>query len=178
MRLETPCNNCRGTGRVVEEPCGLCRGAGYTRTTARLEVEIPAGIDDGQRIRLSGEGNDGSAPGLRGDLYIVCRLESHPVFRRDGRDLLVDLELTYPQLALGAKVQVPTLGEPEDLDVPAGTQPGTVFKIRKAGFPDVGRSRRGDLRVTVGVAVPKRLNREQKKLLRELQDTLDKKKSP
>ncbi|MCX7021171.1 MAG: molecular chaperone DnaJ [bacterium] len=174
MRLETPCSNCRGTGQVIEEHCGLCGGSGYTRTSPHLEVEIPAGIDDGQRIRLSGEGNDGSAPGFRGDLYIVCDLEPHPVFRRNGRDLLVDLALTYPQLALGAKVEVPTLGEPENLDVPAGTQAGAVFTIRKAGFPQIGRGRRGDLRVTVTVAVPKRLSREQKKLLRELQDTLDK----
>ncbi|HUT97651.1 MAG TPA: DnaJ C-terminal domain-containing protein, partial [bacterium] len=114
---------------------------------------------------------------FRGDLYIVCRLEPHPVFRRNGRDLLVNLELTYPQLALGAKAEVPTLEEPEKLDVPAGTQAGSVFTIRKAGFPQVGRGRRGDLLVTVAVAVPKRLSREQKRLLRELQDTLDDKKN-
>jgi molecular chaperone DnaJ len=173
MRLETTCSACRGTGEVALEPCGLCEGTGYTRVKPRLEVEIPAGIDDGQRIRLSGEGNDGSRPGYRGDLYLVCRLEPHPVFRREGRDLLLDLELTYPQLALGAKVEVPTLEEPATLDVPAGTQPDAVFKVRRAGFPHVGRGRRGDLRVTVGVAVPKKLSREQKRLLREFQGTLD-----
>ncbi len=174
MRLETTCSTCRGAGKIVEEPCGLCGGSGYNRVKPRLEVEIPAGIDDGQRIRLSGEGDDGSRSGYRGDLYVVVYLEPHPIFRRDGRNLLLDLELTYPQLALGSKVEVPTLEEPTTLDVPAGTQPGAVFKIRKAGFPNVGRSRRGDLLVTVGVGVPRKLTREQKRLLREFQDTLDK----
>ena len=174
MRLETTCSACRGTGKIIEESCGLCGGSGYNRVRPRLEVDIPAGIDEGQRIRLSGEGNDGSQPGYRGDLYLVVYLEPHPLFRRNGQDLLLDLELTFPQLALGARVDVPTLGEPVSLDIPSGTQPGAVFKIRKAGFPHIGRSRRGNLLVTVNVGVPKRLNREQKRLLGEFQGTLEK----
>ncbi len=167
MRMETVCPTCHGSGKQVDVHCEQCRGRGRVRAHRSVTVHVPVGVDEGQRIRVSGEGDDGSAPGYRGDLYLTVRLKQQRPFRRNGRDLLLDLELTYPQVALGADVEVPTLGEPVELHIPAGTQPGKVFKIRKEGFPAVNGSRRGALLVTVSISVPKKLNRQQKKLLEE-----------
>jgi len=171
MRMEMPCPACHGSGKEVEVRCGQCAGRGRVRARRNITVNVPNGVDEGQRIRVSGEGDDGSAPGYRGDLYLTVRLKPQPPFRRNGRELLLNLELTYPQATLGADVEVPTLGEPVELHIPAGTQPGRVFKIKKEGFPTVNGSRRGALLVTVNISVPKKLNRKQKKLLEEFADS-------
>lgn len=174
LRLETPCPQCDGTGRVIDKPCSECDGRGRGLVRRSIEVRIPAGIDEGQRIRISGEGHDGSASAHSGDLFLTVHLAEHEHFTRRGRDLLLTLELTPPQLALGAHVEVPTLTGSTNLKIPPGTQPDHVFTIRREGFPRVGGGRRGDLLVTVKTWLPKRLSREQKHLLEELQRTLDK----
>ncbi len=161
------CERCGGAGTVVESPCPTCRGAGRVRRTRRLTVSVPAGVDTGHRLRLAGEGEAGTLGGPPGDLYVVVRVEPHPVFRREGNDLWCEVEIGLAQAALGAEVQVPTLDAKVSLQVPEGTQPGSVFTLKGLGVPDLRRRGRGDLRVRVKVNVPRRLTARQRELLQE-----------
>jgi molecular chaperone DnaJ len=162
------CRRCGGAGRTVEHPCSNCRGSGVVHRTREFKVRIPAGVKDGARIRVSGRGEAGRAGAAAGDLYVVVRVAPHPVFGRRESDLTVELPLTYPEAALGANVSVPTLNGPVTLKIPAGTANGRTFRIRGKGAPRKGGQ--GDLLVTVNVDVPQKLSREEKALLKQLQE--------
>ena len=162
------CPTCHGAGRVVQTPCTQCHGSGSVRRTRTFQVKIPAGVRDGARIRLSGRGETGAPGATPGDLYVVVRVAPHAIFARKGNDLTIELPVTFAEAALGANVSVPTLNGPVTLKVPGGTQSGQTFRIRGKGAPR--KNGHGDLLVTVNVAVPKKLSREEKDLLRQLKD--------
>jgi molecular chaperone DnaJ len=162
------CPRCHGSGRIVETPCPTCQGSGTQRRTRSLKVKIPAGVKDGARIRLTGKGEPGG-PGMpAGDLFVQVHVGAHPLFGRRGDDLTLHLPVTYPEAALGAQVQVPTLDGSVTLKVPSGTPSGKTFRVRGKGAPRKGGH--GDLLVTVDVDVPGKLSREQKRLLEQLRD--------
>ncbi|MEZ6069832.1 MAG: molecular chaperone DnaJ [Pirellulales bacterium] len=169
FRVQTTCPQCRGTGSLIKEACAACRGKGIVLQNVEREVRIPAGVDDQTRLRLEGEGEPSpSGGGMRGDCYCFVHVKEHELFRREGQHLICDVPITYPQAALGATIQVPTLDGPEDLVIPAGTQPHDVFRMRGKGMPHPRRGGHGDLLVQVVVEVPKRLEPEQEELLRKL----------
>jgi molecular chaperone DnaJ len=172
LTVARPCPSCRGTGKTIAKPCPTCRGAGRIGRERKLTVKIPAGIATGQRMRLQGEGEHGTAGGPPGDLYVVVHAQEHPFFHREEDDLYCELPISFPTLALGGTVKVPTLNGREDLHIPAGTQPGARFKVRGKGMPNVAGRGRGDLHVIARVAVPKKLTKDQKHLLEELAKTL------
>ena len=159
------CSHCRGEGRMVTDPCPECRGSGNARKTKTMTIKIPAGVDDGSRLRLSGEGEAARRGGGPGDLYAVIRVAKHPFFERENENLFCRLALSFSQAALGAKVEIPTLDASEVLKVPAGTQAGEVLKIKGKGIPILGGRGRGDVYVKVDVLTPRKLSREEKKLL-------------
>jgi molecular chaperone DnaJ len=166
--LSRPCGACRGAGRRITDPCGACRGAGAVRHERTLTVRIPAGVDDGMQLRLAGEGEAGRGAGPPGDLYVVLSVREHPVFTRDGRDLRCEAKVTISQLALGAELEIPTLEGAHTLNIPAGTQSGTAFRIRGKGATAIGTGGTGDLYVQVHVVTPRKLSAEQRRLLEEL----------
>jgi molecular chaperone DnaJ len=167
------CGTCKGAGRVPEQPCETCDGEGLVQAQRRLKVDIPPGISDGQRIRLTGRGHAGERGGPAGDLYVVVRVREDERFLRDGEDLITVVDVPAPLAALGTTVDVPTLDGDQPLEIPAGTQPGETIVVRGAGMPPLQRGRRGDLKVVVNVAIPKRLTREQRELLERLADSFD-----
>jgi len=163
------CDVCHGDGRIPEEPCEACDGVGRELGRTELEVDIPAGIADGQRIRLGGRGHAGDAGAPAGDLYVLVAVAQHERFLRDGDDLVTVLDVPAPLAALGTSIEVETFGESVSFDVPAGTQPGEVLSVRGHGMPVLRRTgRRGDLRAVVNVIIPRRLNKEQRKILEQL----------
>jgi molecular chaperone DnaJ len=166
------CGRCGGEGRVVQQPCRRCRGAGREKLTRRLQVSIPAGVDNGSQIRLSGEGEIGRYGGPRGNLYVLLRVKDHPHFQRDEYDLLYDLEVNFAQAGLGDEVEIPTLDGPRPFRIPAGTQGGDVFALRGLGVPHLRDSGRGDLLVRVQVMTPTTLSEEQRQLLLKLAESL------
>jgi molecular chaperone DnaJ len=166
------CDVCHGDGRVPTEPCGRCRGRGRVSATRRLEVDVPAGIADGQRIRLGGQGHAGEAGAPSGDLYALVSVREDPRFVREGDDLITVLDVAAPLAALGARLEVPALEGPSEVELPAGTQPGEVLTVRGQGMPSLRRGRRGDLRVVVNVVVPRRLDADQRELTERLNDSL------
>jgi molecular chaperone DnaJ len=167
------CGRCRGAGRIVTAPCKECDGAGHVAVDRKLQIKIPGGVDTGSQLRISGEGEAGSAGGPPGDLYVVIRVQEHPFFHRDGFDLFCEIPVTVPQAALGSSLQVPTLdGGKTKVTVPEGTQSGTSFRVRHQGVPHLGSKGRGDLHVTVRVVVPTRLSHEQRSLFEQLAKTL------
>jgi molecular chaperone DnaJ len=163
------CGQCRGSGRVIAKPCETCHGQGTVEQLRKLTVKIPAGIATGQRLRLTGEGEAGALGGPSGDLYVVVQVAEHPFFHRDGNDLLCEVPVNFTTLALGGEILVPqALGESEPFKVPEGTQTNTTFRLRNKGMPDVAGRGRGDLLVTVKAITPKKLSRDQRKLLEQL----------
>jgi molecular chaperone DnaJ len=166
------CDVCHGDGRVPKQPCRECRGRGRKAARRELDVEIPAGIADGQRIRLSERGHVGEAGALAGDLYVLVRVREDERFVREGDDLIAALDVAAPLAALGATLETPTLEGTAEIEVPSGTQPGEVLTLRGEGMPGLRRGRRGDLRVVVNVVIPRRLNEEQRELLERLNGTL------
>ncbi len=166
------CGQCRGAGKVIAKPCQTCRGQGTTEKQRKLTVKIPAGIATGQRLRLTGEGEAGLLGGPPGDLYVVIHVAEHEYFQRDGNDLHCEVPLSFTTLALGAEIAVPGIDGDESLKIPEGTQAGTTFKVKGRGMPDVSGRGRGDLLVTVQAVTPKKLNKEQRKLLEQLAATL------
>jgi molecular chaperone DnaJ len=163
-----PCSACGGTGRRILSPCQSCRGEGRVTGDTTVSVEVPAGIDDGQRLRLSGRGPVAPRGGVPGDLYVSVAVRQHPRFQRRGHDLLHVLHLPMTQAALGTHLQIETLDGPEDLVIPAGTQTGRLFRLRSRGVPALRGRGRGDLLVHVEVVVPERLSEEEAALLRRL----------
>jgi molecular chaperone DnaJ len=162
------CGQCRGSGQVIANPCATCRGSGRVQKERKLTVRIPAGIASGQRMRLTGEGEAGPNGGPAGDLYVVVHVQDHPFFERDGNDLHCEVPINFPTVALGGEIRIPTLGGEQTFHVPEGTQSGTTFRLRGKGMPDVSGRGHGDLLVTVKVATPKKLTKEQKKILEQL----------
>jgi molecular chaperone DnaJ len=166
------CDVCGGDGKVPQEPCGECGGRGRTATTRTLDVDIPAGIADDQRIRLTGRGHAGDRGGPPGDLYVLVRVTEDERFIREGQDLITPVDVAAPFAALGTAVTVPTLDGEEEVDVPAGTQPGTVITLRGRGMPSIRRGRSGDQHVVVNVVIPRNLSEEQRRMLEEFGTTL------
>ena len=163
------CGQCRGNGRVITKPCEKCRGQGTVEHLRKLTVKIPPGIASSQRLRLSGEGEAGALGGPPGDLYVVVQVAEHEFFQRDGNDLHCEIPVNFTTLALGGEIMVPqVLGETEPFKVPEGTATNSIFRLRNKGMPDVNGRGRGDLLVTVKAITPKKLTREQRKLLEQL----------
>ena len=173
LTIARPCGTCHGTGRVIKQPCETCRGLGRVARDRKITVKIPAGIADGQRLRLYGEGEHGTIGGPPGDLYVVVHVQEHPFFQRDNDDLYCEMPVIFPTLALGGDIDVPTLNGAEKLHIPAGTQTGARFKLRDKGMPNVSGRGKGDLFVIVRAAVPKKLTKEQKKLVEQLAATME-----
>ena len=166
------CDACHGDGRVAEKPCGECRGRGRRSSKRKLEVEIPAGIADGQRIRLTGRGHEAQPGAPAGDLYVLVGVREDERFVREGDDLITALDVPASLAALGTTLEVPTLDGSAPVELSPGTQPGEVLTLRGQGMPALGRGRRGNLRVVVNVLIPRRLSGEQRELLQALDDTL------
>jgi molecular chaperone DnaJ len=168
--LSTVCPKCNGRGTLVDTPCHTCHGTGTERRNRRVKVRIPAGVDDGQRIRVKGRGAAGQGMAPPGDLFVVCRVAKHPIFGRKGRNLTLTVPVTYPEAVLGGTVTVPTLDDPVTVRVPAGTSPGTTLRVRGRGVPAGGRngSKPGDLLVKIDVVVPTRLSDEQRAAVESL----------
>jgi molecular chaperone DnaJ len=173
FRRVRTCPSCGGSGALVLHPCRACEGSGHRIEQRELEVQIPPGIHDGQRIRLSGEGHAGPLGGRSGDLYVQVRVLPDPRFVREGDDLFSTVDLTITQAALGARVTVPTLGGDEELDFGPGTQPGEIRVLRGRGMPVLQGFGSGDHRILVNVAVPRKLSDEQRRLLEEFDRTAD-----
>lgn len=168
----TTCPACGGKGEVITTPCHNCRGRGVERKTTRKVVSVPAGVDNGNQIRLAGEGQPGDNGGPNGNLYIEIHVKGHKFFRRKGDDVLLDLNVNIAQATLGAEVEVPTLDGAAKLNIPPGTQPGKVFTLRGKGIPHLRGGGRGDERVIVNVEVPTRLTNEQRELFEQLAQTM------
>lgn len=169
----TPCDRCHGEGRIITDPCPTCRGLGSERKLRRISVKIPAGVENGSQIRLSGEGEAGLRGGPPGSLYINLQVKEHKFFVRDGDNILYTLPISLVQAALGDEVPIPTVEGDAALRIPAGTQTGHVFRLRGRGVPHLRSSGRGDQLVQVHVVIPTALDENQKRLLRELGKTLE-----
>jgi molecular chaperone DnaJ len=168
--IQQTCPTCHGTGKVIPEPCTACHGAGRIKSHKTLSVKIPAGVDDGDRIRLSGEGEAGVNGGPSGDLYVVVQLKAHGVFQREGADLHCEMPITFTVAALGGEISIPTLDGEAKIKIPAETQSGQVFRLRGKGIRPVRQTSAGDLMCHVVVETPVRLTDRQKELLRELEE--------
>ena len=172
MQSTTTCSKCRGTGKIIETPCKNCRGSGFVKASKKLEVSIPAGIDDGQGVVLRGEGCDGRNGGSAGDLVITVNVRPHAFFEREGSDIYCDIPVTYADMTLGAKITVPTIDGTETIDIPEGTQTGTTFTLKGKGVKIVNTQKRGNMYVTAVIETPKGLDRKQKELLKQFSDSL------
>jgi molecular chaperone DnaJ len=168
--IAQPCPACRGEGSVISDPCTSCSGAGTITRTEKLEVGIPAGVDTGSRVRVSGKGNAGTQGGAPGDLYIITRLEKHPFLDRKGDNLYCSVPISYAEAALGTKIPIPTLEGPVEMKISPGTQPGAVQRVSRRGMPALRGRGRGDLFVEIKVEIPKNLTREERELLEKLRD--------
>ena len=171
--ITQPCSECGGTGTKIEDPCPTCAGRGQTRQTKRYKANIPAGVRDGSRVRLAGKGEAGRRGGPAGDLYVVTRVDESPVFHRKGDNLEVDVPITIVEAIRGATVEVPTLSGTKRIRVPAGTQHGTVQRLRGEGPPKPGGRGRGDIRYRLVIDVPSSLNSEQEHAVDELAEVID-----
>jgi molecular chaperone DnaJ len=167
FRMVVACPNCRGRGTVVREHCPNCGGTGRQLRKRTVVVKIPAGVHDGQAVRVTGEGEAGENGAAAGDLHVYIGVKEHPIFSRHNNDLVCQVPISFSEAALGAHIEVPTLKGMENMDVPSGTQHGEVFKLKSRGLPDVRSHRAGDQLVQIVIEVPKKLNDRQKQLLRE-----------
>jgi molecular chaperone DnaJ len=170
--LQQTCPHCRGSGRIVRNPCDNCLGQGRIRRSKKLSVKIPPGVDNGDRVRLSGEGEAGRNGGSPGDLYVEVQVREHPIFERDGMHLSCEVPVSFATATLGGSVEVPTLDGPVTLKIPAESQSGRVFRLREKGVKSVRGGARGDLFCRMVVETPVHLSHEQRALLRELDDSL------
>jgi molecular chaperone DnaJ len=168
LRVQTTCPTCQGAGSIITDPCTECRGRGYVQERTKLDVTIPAGIDDGMRVRIAGYGEPSPDGGPPGDCYCFVSVRRHKLFEREGTHLILRLPVTYSQAALGATIEVPTLQGRHNLTIPAGTQTGEVFRVRGRGLVDPRGGAAGDLHVQTFIEVPKNLTSRQEELLREL----------
>ncbi|MCX5770458.1 MAG: molecular chaperone DnaJ [Candidatus Hydrogenedentes bacterium] len=172
------CHRCRGAGKIVSKPCPRCSGTGRVRLSREINVDIPAGIDSGMRLRVAGEGEPGENGGPRGDLHVLVEVEAHEIFAREGVDIICEFPVSFTQAAVGDTVRVPTLRGDADLKIPPGTQSGTLFRLRGLGMPDLRGYRQGDQIVKVVVEIPAKLTRRQRELLKEFEQENDAKTYP
>lgn len=175
---QSTCPECRGAGEVVSDPCGSCKGEGRVQRDSRIKIRIPAGVDTGNRLRSSGNGDAGVRGGAAGDLYVFLHVKDHDVFERDGSDLFCEVPMPFSTAALGGELKVPTLDGQSSIKIPAGTQGGTVFRLRDKGMPGLSGGRRGDLHVKAQVEVPTRLSSEQQEKLRSFSESIGEQNSP
>jgi molecular chaperone DnaJ len=173
FRMVTTCPNCRGRGKVIKDPCGTCHGTGRQLKKRVVTVKIPAGVHEGQAVRITGEVEAGEAGGPSCDLHCYISIRAHSIFSRHNNDLVCQVPVSFTQAALGAKLEVPTLKGTEQFDLPSGTQHGEVFKLKGKGLPDLRSTRNGDELVQILIEVPRRLTEKQKQLLREFAATED-----
>ena len=171
MASTRTCEKCKGTGQIIDDPCPTCGGDGKVKKTVSIDVKIPAGVDNNSVITLRGQGEPGSNGGAAGDLYIVLTVGTHPVFKRQGDDLWLSVPITFTQAALGDEITVPGLNGKLSCKVPAGTQPGTVLRLKGKGVPNVNTQRPGDIYVEVNLEVPTKLTSEQKEYIRKFGET-------
>ncbi len=165
--ISRTCSACRGTGAVIHTPCKDCGGSGKTRATQTITINIPPGVDTGSRLRIANEGEAGRRGGPPGDLYVFVTVKPHPIFKRDGYDVICEVPVSFPQVALGSEIEVPTLEGPVKLKIPAGTQTGRIFRLKGKGIASLQTGRRGDELVHIRVETPTRLNKRQRELLEE-----------
>lgn len=164
------CRNCRGTGKIIQEPCSNCRGRGTVKEEKTISIKIPAGVEDGNRLRISGEGDAGEKGAIPGNLYVEINIQKHLDFQRDGSNLYYEKQISFVQASLGDTVDIPTINGEVELKIPAGTQSGSVFRLKNKGMPIMRREMCGNLYVTITVVVPQKLNDKQKALLKEFAD--------
>ena len=174
FQMVSTCPTCKGAGKVITDPCKKCRGTGRIAKKREVNIKIPAGVHEGQGVRVAGEGEPGQRGGPRGDLYCYVRIKQHPFLQRDGSDLIATVPIGFTQATLGAAIQVPSLNGTKELKIPAGTQHGDVFRIRGQGLPDLRSRGKGDELVCVVIEIPKKLNSRQKELLQEFAGTENK----
>lgn len=173
LTVSQTCHQCRGEGSVIEAPCRRCQGEGRVQQERVITVKVPAGVETGTRLRVAGEGEAGPRGGVAGDLYVLIQVQEHPIFRREGDDLLCEIPISFTQAALGGEVRVPTLTGMIPMHIPPGTQPGTEFRLEGYGLPSFRGYGRGDLKVKVVVEIPTRLTMRQRELLEQLQGLED-----
>ncbi len=173
-RIVTNCPDCRGACKIYSTPCKACRGSGRAPKKRVVNVKIPAGVHDGQGVRLRGEGEPGDNGTERGDLHCYVRIKPHPFLKRHGNDLLCEIPISFTQAALGGKIEVPTIAGKAEVTIPPGSQYGKMLRLARQGLPDLGTGRVGDQIVRIMIEVPRRLNERQRKLLREYAETEDK----
>ncbi len=167
--ISRPCPSCLGKGKIIESPCPTCKAKGRATKTEPVNVKIPPGVIDGSRIRFPGKGETGYRGGPSGDLYVITKVKAHPVFKRDGGDILMDLPLKFTEAALGAKIKVPTMGGAISLKIPPGTQDGQVFSLKGKGAPRLKGRGKGDMLIKAKIFVPKDVKGEKKEILEKLQ---------
>jgi molecular chaperone DnaJ len=176
MQSTIICPSCRGEGKTIRNPCSICDGTGLVRKTRKIEVDIPKGVEDGNRLRISGEGEGGERVGPSGDLFIEIHVAPHDTFERKSNDIYLDMPISFAIAALGGEIEVPTLeGKKAALKIPSGTQPGTVFRMKGKGIPHLRGFGTGSQYVQVTVEVPKKLNSKQKKALKDFNKSLNRK---
>ncbi len=175
---QTTCPECRGAGETVSDPCTSCKGEGRMQKTSRIKIRIPAGVESGTRLRSSGNGDAGVRGGAAGDLYVFLHVREHDVFEREGNDLFCEVPMPFSVAALGGELEVPTLDGKSSIKIPAGTQGGTLFRLRERGVPALSGGRKGDLHVRVQVEVPTKLNGEQQEKLRAFSESIGEHNSP
>jgi molecular chaperone DnaJ len=178
LSVRRTCGTCGGSGHIVRNPCSQCRGQGFQQVQRKLKVNIPAGVDEGTRLRIGSEGQPSPNGGPSGDLYVFLKVKEHPFFERREQDLHCAIPINVAQAALGCEIEVPTLEQPHKLKIPEGTQNGAQFRLRNRGIAHLNGGGRGDIYVHIEVKVPTRLTREQRKLFEQLRDTLPEDNSP
>lgn len=178
FQIQQTCPDCHGSGQTIADPCKQCNGGGRAKDRTRIRLKIPAGIEEGSRLRSTGNGDAGTRGGPSGDLYVVIQIKAHDLFERDGHDLHCEVPVSYPIAALGGELEVPTLDGKANVKIPAGTQNGATFRLRNQGLKHMGGDRKGDLYVHVQIAVPTKLNAEQKQKLEDFKKALGEHNSP
>lgn len=174
----TPCSQCRGEGRIITKPCSRCRGQGRERVARKIAIKVPAGVDDGIQIRISGEGDAGTSGGSPGNLYVTLSVQKHKFFKRDGNNILYELPISFTQAALGDEIKIPTLDGDFTLKIPVGCQAGRIFRLKERGVAQLRGYGRGDQLVRVHVVTPQSLDAKQRKLFQELAKNLEEAKLP
>jgi molecular chaperone DnaJ len=178
FQVQQTCPDCRGAGQTISDPCKKCQGEGRAKEISRIKLRIPAGINEGSRLRSTGNGDAGLRGGPAGDLYVVIHIKEHPIFERADEDLHCEVPISFGKAALGGELEVPTLEGKASVKIPAGTQSGTTFRLRGKGIQDLSTGRKGDLHVCVQVEVPTKLNSEQRDQLKEFTESCGDQNSP